>query len=91
MAEQAAGLGFAMPTLQYNDEGWGPYEISDTFRDMPYQVMGEKKKNTHTSKPLKTYFAHPMTRMNLINSPENDCNGSCDVAFFDFVIFRLLG
>lgn len=46
MAEQAAGLGFAMPTLQYNDEGWGPYEISDTFRDMPYQVM-EEKEHTH--------------------------------------------
>lgn len=27
-----------MPTLQYNEEGWGPYEISETFRDMPYQV-----------------------------------------------------
>lgn len=38
MAEPAPGLGFAMPTLQYNEDGWGPYEISDTFRDMPYQV-----------------------------------------------------
>lgn len=38
MTESAPGLGFAMPTLQYNEEGWGPYEISDTFRDMPYQV-----------------------------------------------------
>lgn len=40
MTESAPGLGFAMPTLQYNEDGWGPYEISDTFRDMPYQVRG---------------------------------------------------
>lgn len=38
MTEPAPGLGFAMPILQYNEDGWGPCEISDTFRDMPYQV-----------------------------------------------------
>lgn len=35
--ETAAGL-FSMPTLQYNEEGWGPHEISEDFRVMPYQV-----------------------------------------------------
>lgn len=35
--EAAAGL-FSMPTLQYNEEGWGPHEISEDFRVMPYQV-----------------------------------------------------
>lgn len=39
MTDSATGSGlFSMPTLQYNEEGWGPYEISETFRDMPYQV-----------------------------------------------------
>lgn len=38
MTEPSPGLGFAMPILQYNEDGWGPCEISDTFRDMPYQV-----------------------------------------------------
>lgn len=35
--EAASGL-FSMPTLQYNEEGWGPHEISENFRVMPYQV-----------------------------------------------------
>lgn len=35
--EQATGL-VSMPTLQYNEEGWGPHEISEDFRVMPYQV-----------------------------------------------------
>lgn len=37
--EASAGL-FSMPTLsmQYNEEGWGPHEISEDFRVMPYQV-----------------------------------------------------
>lgn len=35
--EAAAGL-FSMPALQYNEEGWGPHEISEDFRVMPYQV-----------------------------------------------------
>lgn len=35
--EAASGL-FSMPTLQYNEEGWGPHEISEDFRVMPYQV-----------------------------------------------------
>lgn len=36
--EAASGL-FSMPTLQYNEEGWGPHEISEDFRVMPYQVI----------------------------------------------------
>lgn len=36
--ETAAGL-VSMPTLQYNEEGWGPHEISEDFRVMPYQVI----------------------------------------------------
>lgn len=35
--ETAAGL-FSMPALQYNEGGWGPHEISEDFRVMPYQV-----------------------------------------------------
>lgn len=35
--EAASGL-ISMPTLQYNEEGWGPHEISEDFRVMPYQV-----------------------------------------------------
>lgn len=37
--DSASGL-FSMPTLQYNEEGWGPHEISEDFRVMPYQVWG---------------------------------------------------
>lgn len=41
MSETDAGSGlFSMPTLQYNEEGWGPHEISEDFRVMPYQVWG---------------------------------------------------
>lgn len=36
--EASAGL-FSMPTLQYNEGGWGPIEISEDFRVMPYQVI----------------------------------------------------
>lgn len=36
--ESSAGL-VSMPTLQYNEEGWGPHEISEDFRVMPYQVI----------------------------------------------------
>lgn len=32
---------FDMPSLQCNDEGWGPCELSDTFRDMPYQPFSK--------------------------------------------------
>lgn len=40
MSETEAGSGlFSMPTLQYNEEGWGPIEISEDFRVMPYQVI----------------------------------------------------
>lgn len=36
---ESTGTGiFSMPKLQYNEDGWGPHEITDTFRDMPYQV-----------------------------------------------------
>jgi len=41
MTEPAPGFGFAMPILQYNEDGWGPCEISDTFRDMPYQPFSK--------------------------------------------------
>lgn len=36
-SETASGL-VSMPTLQYNEEGWGPHEISEDFRAIPYQV-----------------------------------------------------
>lgn len=40
MVDSGTGNGiFSMPPLQYNDDGWGPFEISENFRDMPYQVM----------------------------------------------------
>lgn len=40
MVDSGNGNGiFSMPPLQYNDEGWGPCEISENFRDMPYQVL----------------------------------------------------
>lgn len=43
MSETEAGSGlFSMPTLQYNEEGWGPYEIDESFRVMPYQVQWKK-------------------------------------------------
>lgn len=32
---------FEMPSLQCNDDGWGPCELSDTFRDMPYQPFSK--------------------------------------------------
>lgn len=35
--EAAAGL-FSMPYPIYNEDGWGPNEISEDFRVMPYQV-----------------------------------------------------
>lgn len=37
-SETASGL-VSMPTLQYNEEGWGPHEISEDFRAIPYQVI----------------------------------------------------
>lgn len=37
-SEAASGL-VSMPTLQYNEEGWGPHEISEDFRAIPYQVI----------------------------------------------------
>lgn len=43
MTDSGTGSGlFSMPSLQYNEDGWGPYEISETFRDMPYQVKEKK-------------------------------------------------
>ncbi|XP_055300380.1 eukaryotic translation initiation factor 3 subunit D [Sitodiplosis mosellana] len=42
MSETDAGSGlFSMPTLQYNEEGWGPHEISEDFRVMPYQPFSK--------------------------------------------------
>lgn len=32
---------FEMPSLQCNEDGWGPCELSDTFRDMPYQPFSK--------------------------------------------------
>lgn len=32
---------FEMPWLQCNEDGWGPCELSDTFRDMPYQPFSK--------------------------------------------------
>lgn len=32
---------FEMPPLEPNDDGWGPCELSDTFRDMPYQPFSK--------------------------------------------------
>lgn len=32
---------FDMPAMQYNEEGWGPCELNDTFRDMPYQPFSK--------------------------------------------------
>lgn len=32
---------FEMPVLQFNEEGWGPCEMPDTFRDMPYQPFSK--------------------------------------------------
>ena len=32
---------FDMPIIQYNEEGWGPCELPDTFRDMPYQPFSK--------------------------------------------------
>ena len=32
---------FEMPTLECNEDGWGPSELSDTFRDMPYQPFSK--------------------------------------------------
>lgn len=41
-SEAASGL-VSMPTLQYNEEGWGPHEISEDFRVIPYQVINSAK------------------------------------------------
>lgn len=66
----ATGSGlFSMPTLQYNEEGWGPYEISETFRDMPYQVselIAYIKSSIHL---MATFFflQSENRRINLIN------------------------
>lgn len=35
---------FEMPELQYNEDGWGPCEISDSFSDMPYQPFSKSDK-----------------------------------------------
>lgn len=32
---------FEMPDLQHNDLGWGPREVPDTFREMPYQPFSK--------------------------------------------------
>lgn len=32
---------FEMPSLQCNEDGWGPCELSNTFRDMPYQPFSK--------------------------------------------------
>lgn len=83
MAEQAAGLGFAMPTLQYNDEGWGPYEISDTFRDMPYQVMGKKKEHTYI-KAIEDVFRTPNDTNELNLFPGKRLRWELRCGFFRF-------
>lgn len=32
---------FEMPSLQCNEEGWGPSELAVSFRDMPYQPFSK--------------------------------------------------
>lgn len=32
---------FEMPELQYNEDGWGPCELPETFKDMPYQPFSK--------------------------------------------------
>lgn len=32
---------FVMPVLRYNEEGWGPCELPETFKDMPYQPFSK--------------------------------------------------
>ncbi|CAO1421918.1 unnamed protein product [Diamesa serratosioi] len=32
---------FDLPALQHNEEGWGPCELPDAFRDMPYQPFSK--------------------------------------------------
>lgn len=32
---------FEKPTVQFNENGWGPCELPETFRDMPYQPFSK--------------------------------------------------
>lgn len=32
---------FAAPVIQDNPQGWGPFEMPDQFRDMPYQPFSK--------------------------------------------------
>lgn len=32
---------FEKPTVQFNENGWGPCELSDTFKDVPYQPFSK--------------------------------------------------
>lgn len=32
---------FEKPIVQFNETGWGPCELSDTFKDMPYQPFSK--------------------------------------------------
>lgn len=43
--ESVSGSGefavFEKPKLQYNEFGWGPLSVPETFRDMPYQPFSK--------------------------------------------------
>lgn len=32
---------FEKPTVQFNEKGWGPCELPDTFKDVPYQPFSK--------------------------------------------------
>lgn len=32
---------FEKPIVQFNETGWGPCELPDTFKDMPYQPFSK--------------------------------------------------
>lgn len=36
-----ATMHFEKPTVQFNENGWGPCELSDTFKDVPYQPFSK--------------------------------------------------
>lgn len=37
----SGALHFEKPTVQYNETGWGPCEMPDTFKDVPYQPFSK--------------------------------------------------
>lgn len=64
---------FEKPSVQFNENGWGPCELSDTFKDVPYQPFSKSDRLgkicdwTNTSNNDKKYQSECFLKVNKIN------------------------